>query len=284
MKLIIKVTILSLLSILYYSFCWRQSDYKGFTQPKKEAKIEYFHIISGKIDFDFKLREWDGFGVNYVQTAHTRDYSEWPQEYGGFSLLSETERDSIAEMIFGSDGLKPGLVKMFLDPLHQKEPGGACDHTTSTKWMLDFVDRGLKITRNDGRDLQVITTLYGPPAYMTLQKQLRGRDIDPAHKEDLALYMIEWAGFPQERGIPIRHISLHNEEEDWRRWPADGNYSNFDPGNDYNLYWRPEQVAEFIAVMPSLMKKEGLKGVSVSQDGKISYVSPSKSVTTFFGK
>lgn len=263
MRTLCKKTCIFLLAVISFLTGYNRSNGQSFKESGSK-EIEDFHVISGEVDFDFKLREWDGFGVNYVQTAHTKDYSEWPQEYGGFSLLPEAERDTIADMIFGSDGLKPGLVKMFLDPLHQKKPGGEYDHTTTTKWMLDFVERGLKTTREDGRDLQIMTTLYSPPAYMTLQKKLRGRDIDPAHKKDLALYMIDWAKFLQDRGIPIRHISLHNEGEDWRRWPADGHYTNFDLGNDYNLYWRPGQVAEFIAEMPSLMEKKGLKGVSVT--------------------
>ena len=40
------------------------------------------------IDFDTKIRDWDGFGFNYVQSAQARDIVSHPQEYGGFSLLS----------------------------------------------------------------------------------------------------------------------------------------------------------------------------------------------------
>src|SRR5690606_2071523 len=68
------------------------------------------------VDFSKHLRVWDGFGVNYVEASQTRDYQADPQEYGGFSLLEEAERQQILEMIFGPDGLKPGLLKMFLDP------------------------------------------------------------------------------------------------------------------------------------------------------------------------
>jgi len=44
------------------------------------------------VDFSLKLREWDGFGVNYVELALSRtlrDYEVDPQDYGGFSALSE---------------------------------------------------------------------------------------------------------------------------------------------------------------------------------------------------
>jgi hypothetical protein len=74
--------------------------------------------IRATVDFSKKLRAWDGFGVNYVESAQTRDYKNDPQEYGGFSLLDEQERQHAINLIFGEDGLKPGLMKMFLDPWH----------------------------------------------------------------------------------------------------------------------------------------------------------------------
>ena len=151
------------------------------------------------VKFDQKIREWDGFGFNYVETAQTPDYKEFPQEYGGFSLLDEKEKSEIIDLIFGKDGLKVGLVKMFYDPFHQSEPGGVFDHETTTEYMREFVRRGLEKTRSRGAGLQIITTLYGPPAYMTLQKVIRGRDIDPEHKEDLADYLINWVKYLREK-------------------------------------------------------------------------------------
>ncbi len=228
------------------------------------GQYEDLGTVKAKVDFANPLREWDGFGVNYAQTAHTKDYHDFPQEYGGFSILNQKQKDEIIEMIFGADGLKPGIVKMFLDPLHQKEKGGDYDHETTTKYMFEFFDLGLAKTREWGGDLSVITTLYSPPAYMTKQKTLRGRDIDSDHKEDLALYMIDWAKYLKNKGYPIKYLSLHNEGEDWRRWPVQGNYANFDHGHDYNLYWRPEEVAEFLDFMPGLMKEHGLDGVGLT--------------------
>jgi hypothetical protein len=107
-----------------------------------------------RVDFSKKIRDWDGFGVNYVEAAQTRDYGADPQEYGAFSLLSESQRQEILDMIFGEDGLKPGLIKMLLDCFHQEEPGPdynwdpnvidleAYDHTTTTEWMRYFARGG----------------------------------------------------------------------------------------------------------------------------------------------
>ncbi len=229
-----------------------------------------------QVDFTKKVRTWDGFGVNYVETAQTRDYFADPQEYGGFSTLSEADRQDIIELIFGAEGLKPGLIKMFLDPFHQPEPGpnyrfdpfqidmAAYDHTSTTKWMRYFVREGLKKTRARGDDIEIITTLYGPPAWMTKQKFVRGRDLDPAMKFEVAKYLISWAKYLREvEGFPVKYISLHNEGEDWRRWPLDG--STWDSLNhDYNMYWSPEQVAEFIAFMREMLDRLGLSDLGIA--------------------
>jgi hypothetical protein len=158
-----------------------------------------------QVDFSKHIRQWDGFGINYVEAAQTRDYDANPQEYGGFSLLTEKQRQEIIDLSFGEDGLKPGVVKMFLDSFHQKEPGNgykfndpvidldAYDHEKSTKWLRYFVREGLETTRARGGDLDIIVTLYGPPGWMTKQQIVRGRDIDPDYKIEVAKYLFSWA-------------------------------------------------------------------------------------------
>ncbi len=229
-----------------------------------------------QVDFTKKLRVWDGFGVNYVEAAQTRDYFAEPQEYGGFSTLTEAQRQEIIELIFGAEGLKPGLIKMFLDPFHQPEPGpgysydphvldmAAYDHTSSTHWMRYFVREGLKKTRARGDDLSIITTLYGPPGWMTRQRFVRGRDLDPELKYEVAKYLISWAKYLREvEGFPIKYVSLHNEGEDWQRWPLDG--STWDAlHHDYNMYWPPEQVADFIGFMRTMLDRQGLGDVGIA--------------------
>ena len=180
------------------------------------AQYPVFRGCPVTVDFTRELRTWDGFGFNYVETAQTIDYASNPSDYGGFSIMTEKSREEIIDLVFGEDGLQPGLVKMFLDPFHQKAEGGAYDHDTPTKYMRMFVKMGLEKTRSRGGDLSIITTLYGPPAYMTLQKTLRGRDLDPRHKSDMANYLIDWAKYLKDKEkLPIKYISLHNEGEDW---------------------------------------------------------------------
>lgn len=229
-----------------------------------------------RVNFDKPLHAWDGFGVNYVEACQTRDYHAEPQEYGGFSYLSEAQRQEIIELTFGDDGLKPGVVKMFLDPFHQSEPGtgydydpnvidmNAYDHETTTAWMRYFVREGLALTRARGDELDIITTLYGPPGWMTQQKFVRGRDVDPALKTEVAKYMIAWTRWLREvEGLPVNYISLHNEGEDWIRWPLDGSRAGTED-HDYNLYWSPEMVAEFLRFMPDMLAAHGIADVGLT--------------------
>lgn len=223
-----------------------------------------FRIVPVQVDFSQHLQDWDGFGVTYVQTAHTQDYEEYPQDYGGFSLLDEDEKEEIIEMIFGNNGLKPGLVKMFLDPLHQKDPGGNYDHEISTIHLQEFVKRGMEITNKRGDSLSIITTLYGPPAWVTLQKEMRGRDLDTTMREELADYIVDWIRYLVEYNFPLKYISVNNEGEDWRRWPNDGVHTNFDHGHDYNLYWSPGQLADFIILLGGKLEEAGLEKTGIT--------------------
>ncbi|GAB6164136.1 hypothetical protein JCM19992_01360 [Thermostilla marina] len=233
--------------------------------------------VDAKVAFDRPVREWDGFGVNYVEAAQTRDYAKHPQEYGGFSLLSERQRQEIVELVFGDEGLKPGVVKMFLDPFHEgmteadndnddpyKIDEGRFDHETTTRWMRYFVREGLERTRARGDDLTIITTLYGPPGWMTKQKFVRGRDLDPAMKEELAEYLAAWVSYLRKKeGFPVKYVSLHNEGEDKGRWPADGSTAG-EERHDYNMYWPPEQVAEMIPIVRKTLDAFGLNDVGVT--------------------
>lgn len=222
-----------------------------------------FTAVHAEVDFSKKLQTWDGFGFNYVETAHTYDYREWPQEYGGFSLLDAAEKQRIIDLVFGPDGLKVGLVKMFLGANHQAGPGKPYDHETTTRQMREFVREGLKRTRADGRGLQIITTLYGPPGWMTVQRANRGRDPDPEHRLDLAQYLVDWAKWLREReGFPVRYVSLHNEGEDWKRWNQAGFTERW--SHDYNLHWPAEQVADFVHLVRRSLDEQGLQEVGVA--------------------
>lgn len=223
-----------------------------------------------------KVVDWDGFGFNYVETAQTMDYTKDPQDYGGFSILTPEKRQEIIQLVFGEHGLKPNTVKMFLDPFHQQECNinrvginnlkqGNYDHETTTRWMRYFVKEGFRISQKAGRPFEIITTLYGPPAFMTCQKLMRGRDINPVYREELAKYMTAWVKYlREEENLPVKYISIHNEGEDYGRWPEDGSHGNIGTGHDYNLYWTPEAVADFLPLLRQVLDANECKEIGVT--------------------
>ncbi|MBD3276076.1 MAG: hypothetical protein GF372_12240 [Candidatus Marinimicrobia bacterium] len=229
------------------------------------------------IDFERHLREWDGFGVNYVETSQTRDYSEWSQDYGGFSQLSESERQEIIKLIFGEDGLKPGITKMFLDIWHEgdtikdndnKDPWKLnmkrFNHEETTEWMRYFNREGLKTTRARGGDLKTLTTLYGPPQWATMQGYVNGRDLDPAMREELAEYMVSWVKYlREEANLPVVALSMHNEGDAYYRWPPDGDGPGLDE-EDYNMYWPAEQVVTMMPIVRKMLNHHDLDDVMLT--------------------
>lgn len=225
--------------------------------------------IPARVHFKHTLQQWDGFGINYVETAQTPDYADWPQDYGGFSTLNEAKRQEILQLIFGEDGLKPGVFKMFIDGFQQDaghingpELGdidqGNYDHLTTTKWMRYFIREGLRITRARGADLRGIATLYGPPAFMTKIRKVRGRDLDPSYETECAKYMVSFGKYMRDvEKIPVEYLSIHNEGEDFSRWPEDGQDPNLGTGHDYNMYWSPEHVAAFLPLLKRVADASG---------------------------
>ena len=60
---------------------------------------------------------------------------------------------------------------------------------------------------------------------------------DTTYKYEAAKYLISWAKFLREtEGFPVAYVCLHNEGEDWKRWPLDGSTAGT-PNHDYDLYW-----------------------------------------------
>lgn len=230
------------------------------------------------VDFGRVLREWDGFGVNYVETSQTRNYDEWSQDYGGMGTLSEDERREIIRLIFGDDGLKPGLAKMFIDPFHEGETEadndnadpysidlGGYTHERTTENMRYFVREGLKPTRARGDDLTIIATLYGPAPWMTKQNMVRGRDLDPKHKMELGEYIAAFAKFMREReGFPVKYVSLHNEGTHPIRHNPDGRDGENLHRHDFNLLWSPEGIAETVCSLREILDRNGMGDVGIS--------------------
>ncbi len=76
------------------------------------------HTAFATVDFTDVRQTWDGFGFNYVESCKTVDYENHPQDLGGFTILDNAQKNEIIDLIFGEQGLRPSIIKMFLDPWH----------------------------------------------------------------------------------------------------------------------------------------------------------------------
>lgn len=224
--------------------------------------------------FDSTLQLWDGFGVNYVETRHTRNYIEFEQDYGGMKYLDETEKNKLIDLVFGEDGLQPDIIKCFLDPFHelQNDNNDPClmnesifNHEQTTRQMRFFLDEGLKITRKRDEDLVVFAGIYGPPWWMNMQKSFRGRDLNPELIPELAEYLAAWAKYLQNTyKANVRYISMHNEGESYNRWSKSGIDDPFHYGHDYNLFWTDDNVVDFIVSARKILDCHGLQHVGIT--------------------
>lgn len=226
------------------------------------------------IEFDKPILDWDGFGVNYVETRHTRDYTEFPQDYGGFKYLTEEQRTQIIDLVFGKDGLKPGILKMFVDPFHEPENDNdnpykieksRFDHETTTQWMMYFAEKGVEKVNEWGGHLTVLAGMYGPPAWITTQKSFRGRDLDPAMKEEFAEYLVEWARYlKHDKGFDVKYISPHNEGEPQKRWTKDGIDNPGMYAHDYNMFWPAWQTVDFLKYADNVLYHNNMLDVGLT--------------------
>jgi len=238
----------------------------GWVLGQNQANIQ--------IDFDNPLHDWDGFGVNYVETRHTRDYEVFPQDYGGFKYLNDEQRKEIIDLIFGEDGLKPALVKVFADPFLEPENDNddpyhidmtGFDHETTTQWIRYFAEEGYKKTKSWGGDLVFFAGIYGPPGWTTKQKVLRGRDLDPKYRLEVAEYIISWAKYLRDQyQLPVKYISMHNEGEGQNRWKADGGDDPDMYAHDYNMWWPSHQIVDFIKYADDILYANNMLDVKIS--------------------
>ena len=229
-------------------------------ETKRPSEITGFPC---RVDFSATMQEWDGFGYNYVEASRTRDFDNHPEDHGGFSYLSEEQKAEIIQLVFAREGLGVELIKIFLDPFHQADPEGPFDHERSTSNMMEFVLRGQELAISEGNRIDYITTLYGPPAWASIQPILSGRDMDPERKEDLAEYMIDWVRYLKTKNVEPKYLSFHNEGEDFYRWDFEDGTQRL-PQFDYNMYWTPKMVSSFIPFLSDKLARAGLSEVGVT--------------------
>ncbi|TWU42642.1 hypothetical protein Poly41_09410 [Novipirellula artificiosorum] len=125
------------------------------------------------------------------------------------------------------------------------------------------------MTRQPGSDLQIVTTAYGVPTWATKKKEMRARDLDPDQFAKLAGYMTDWIKFLRNDGLPVGYVSLHNQGDKPYDFPVHGGYSmdkwnESDFGWDYNAYWPPQYVVQFVKLLRPYLDKEGLRNVGIT--------------------
>lgn len=236
------------------------------------------------VDFTKKIRPWDGFGLQYLETFDTPDVIRKPQDYGGFGLLSSDNKNRVIQLLFGDDGPKPAIVRIFLDPFHLSTVQDTkitedtlvdrtgFDHESSTIHTREFLSSALSAVREWGGTLKVIVNCPAPPFWMTKQNEISGRDLDPANRINYARYMVSWLKYLKEKvQIPVFAISIHNQGENLNFWDDDG-HLNHKSQSMYNLFWAPEQINDFLSLLRRILDKNSLEDIVVTPGETTNFV------------
>ncbi|NLG15861.1 MAG: hypothetical protein GX556_00865 [Fibrobacter sp.] len=217
-------------------------------------------MLRSHVDFSKILRPWDGFGV----TLNSIPSLSLPQN---INSAGEPDISTHPGLYFGTDGLQANIVRIYLDPFHQKKTearnteeipveADEYDHEASALRLREFCVAAQTELQKQGQKLQIITTCLSPPEWMTKQKEISGRDLDPLHRAEYARYMVSWLKFLVEKeSLPVKYMSLHRKGEMWNRWNEQGGVKE---SEFYNLYWPPEHVTDFLKLVKKMIIKNSL--------------------------
>lgn len=222
-------------------------------------------MLRAHVDFSKKLRDWDGFGICFTDKAVVD-----PEEY--FTLNSNHQQ--FLRSIFGHDGLRVGIIRLFLDPFRldycQQDNDEEHIEDLNEYHFSDFPSFhtqlarfALEMVRSWGGDLKIMLSSLCPPAWMTRQKELSGRDLDPVNRTHYGRYMVAWIRYLcATENLPVYCLSLHNKGEMWQLWDSLGIplYSN----TGLSLYWAPEMVVDFLKLLRRQLDHNGLENVGLS--------------------
>lgn len=222
-------------------------------------------MLRAHVDFSRKLRDWDGFGICFTDKAIVD-----PLEY--FSL--NDNHYQFLKDLFDVNGLRIGIIKMFIDPFHLDY----CQHDSDEDRIIEIGDYHFNdtpsfhselchlannIVKKWGGNLKIMLTSLCPPPWMTKQKELSARDLDPINRIDYGRYIVAWAKFLSiDQKLPITCISLHNKGEMWELWDDTGNllYSN----TGLSLHWPPEMVVDFLKLVRRQLDRNGMQHIGLT--------------------
>jgi hypothetical protein len=102
------------------------------------------------------------------------------------------------------------------------------------------------------------------PKYLRFFQARFERDLDPDKLQALGGYLASWVTWLREReGFPVRYLSLHNEGDKPHNWPADG-LIQVDDIFDYNTFWPPALLSEFISTLRPYLDSQGLQEIGIT--------------------
>jgi O-glycosyl hydrolase len=240
-------------------------------------------MLRAYVDFSNKLRHWDGFGVSYSDADCGLNTSNFLQGFNGYSRLPPETRLQISDLFFGQLGLRPGIIRIFLDPFRQDYLESEKDEESPIdlrdyKFGFDisgvrqFCSDALRSVKKWGGDIKVVATCLSPPGWMTKQKELSGRDLDPISRTAFARYIVSWIKFlSEEYNFPIKFVSLHNFGELWECWTDKGAQTDISVCNAPNIYWPPEQVIDYLKLVRRMLDRNGLQQVGLTPGETMSW-------------
>jgi hypothetical protein len=229
-------------------------------------------MIRTYVDFSKKIRLWDGFGVSITNSNCRKPDLTSSIFSHSTSIMPEFDQKKNAELLFGSGGLRLRIIKTFLNSTEQKQENikysesdpvdtNDISFTPLDNRTDDFCKSAMAVSSQWGGSLQMLCTFTNPPAWMTKQKVIGGKDLEPSHRVDYARTMISGLKYLVERHYPIQYLSMHYHGEDWESWYEDGKTTNC---NLFSLYWPPEQVVDFIKLLRRMLDKNGLTNIGVT--------------------
>ena len=223
-------------------------------------------MLRAYVDFSKRLRDWDGFGITY-----TGGVRRIPQSEKVFMSLQQENRLRLLESLFGSDGMRAAIIRLYLDPAYDllsqpyRSPEESTINVSEYAFEADscdvcaFCTEARRVVAGWGGDLKLITTALSPPGWMTKQKEPGGRDLDPVYRNDFARFMVAWVKYLRERDLPVKYLSLHNAGERWYLWNETGVVMH--EKGVRAIYWPPEQVVDFLKLVRRTLDRNGLQDV-----------------------
>ncbi len=229
-------------------------------------------MIRAYVDFSKTIREWDGFGISFLNSLCIKPDPVPSLFKSENNLIDENSFKKIAELIFGLDGLKISIIKTFISLSKQKQFSfhynendsvnkSEISFTPFDQETSTFCEMAYKASMSWGATIQLLCTFTNPPGWMTRQKITGGRDLDPSHRIDYAHIMAASIKYLLNNNLPVKYLSIHHHGEDWHKWDENGQKSN---DLLYSLYWPPEQVADFIKLLRRMLDKNDLANIALT--------------------